>query len=74
MKTEETTATKRVNVNFAAPTYQRLQNIAARKGITLSEALRQAITLTDYLEHAIDDEHAKVYIDRGNGLNELVIR
>jgi putative ubiquitin-RnfH superfamily antitoxin RatB of RatAB toxin-antitoxin module len=74
MKTAETTATKRVNVNFAIPTYTRLQNIAARKGITVSEALRQAISLTDYLEGAIQDENAKIYIDRGNGLNELVIR
>ena len=69
-----TAQTKRVNVNFALPTYERLKRIADRKNITVAEALRQAIALTDYIETATMVEHAKVYIDRGKGLNELIVR
>jgi hypothetical protein len=65
---------KRVHVNFAMSTYKILEEIASRKNLTISEALRQSILLTDYIEKATLVENAKVYIDRGKGLNELVIR
>ena len=66
-------ATKRVHVNFALRTYETLQRIASRKGGSISEALRQAITLTDYIEHAVEDR-AKILIERDGKVSELVIR
>ncbi len=71
--TATATTTKRVTVNFAIPTYRALEAIAERKGITVSEALRQAIKLSDYLERAIE-EGGKILIDRQGTINELLIR
>jgi hypothetical protein len=69
-----TADTKRVNVNFARRTYEALLRIAERKGGSMSEALRQAIMLTDFIEAATDDG-ARVLIDRDKGqIQELVIR
>jgi hypothetical protein len=66
-------ATKRVNVNFALPTYQTLEKIAERKDVSISQALRQSIALTDYIERAMD-EGATILIKRGEALTELFIR
>jgi len=67
-------APKRVHVNFAPQTYEMLRRIADRKGITISEALRQAISLTDYLEEATLERRAKLYVDRAGIVSELIIR
>jgi metal-responsive CopG/Arc/MetJ family transcriptional regulator len=66
-------ATKRVHVNFAEKTYETLQRIAARKGGSMSEALRQAIQLTDFIEEQIENG-AHVLVERGNKTTELFIR
>jgi hypothetical protein len=65
--------TRRVNVNFSSDTYELLSRIASRKGISMSEVLRQAIALEDYVEQA-RLEGARVLIDRGGRVNELVLR
>jgi hypothetical protein len=66
-------ATKRVHVNFALKTYEALQRIAARKSGSVSEALRQSITLTDYIESAIEQK-GRLLIDRDGQITELVLR
>jgi hypothetical protein len=66
-------ATKRVHVNFAKKTYETLQRIAARKGGSMSEALRQSIQLTDFIEDAVENG-AHVLVRRGNETTELFIR
>jgi len=68
-----TTATRRVNVNFSAETYETISRIAARKGVTMSEVLRQAIALEDFVEQARVDG-ARVLVDRKGQINELVLR
>jgi hypothetical protein len=66
--------TKRVHVNFANRTYEALIRIADRKGGSLSEALRQAIMLTDFIEDAIE-AGARIMVERGDGIpRELLIR
>lgn len=68
------TKTKRVHVNFALKTYDLLQRIAARKGGSLTEALRQAITLTDFIEDATD-KGARVLVEHPDGSKvQLFIR
>lgn len=64
---------KRVTVLFAPQTYAKLTSIATRKGITKTEALRQSISLTDYLESAMIDEGAKVFVERNGKLSEIVL-
>lgn len=66
--------TKRVHVNFALKTYEALQRIAGRKGGSMTEALRQAITLADFIE-AATEQGAHVMIERPDGrTTELFIR
>lgn len=65
--------TKRVHVNFALKTYEALQRIAARKSGSMSEALRQSITLTDYVESAIE-QGGRILIDRDGQITELLLR
>jgi hypothetical protein len=72
-RTTKAADTKRVHVNFAAHTYGALQRIADRKGGSMSEALRQAIMLTDFIEDATENG-AHVLIERGDKVRELVIR
>lgn len=46
---------RRVNVNFAPSAYAALERLAARRGKTLSDALRDAIQLETWLANAEDD-------------------
>jgi hypothetical protein len=64
---------KRVHVNFASKTYEMLQRIAQRKNGNMSEALRQSIALADYIESAAESG-ARILIDRGGSVTELLIR
>ena len=65
--------TKRVHVTFALKTYEMLQQIAARKSGSIAEALRQSISLTDYVETAIE-QGARILIDRNGQITELLLR
>jgi hypothetical protein len=66
-------ATRRVNVNFSSSAYEALSRLAARKGVSMSEALRQAIALDDYLTSAQSDG-ARLLLERSGQVSELVIR
>ncbi len=65
--------TRRVTVNFSNSTYEMLSDLAEHKGISMSEALRQAISLQDYIANAQEDG-ARILIDRKGQISELVIR
>jgi hypothetical protein len=66
-------STKRVTVVFAAKTYEALQRIAARKTANISEALRQSISLTDFIENEVENG-ARVLIERDGKMTEIVLR
>lgn len=63
-----------VRIMFAASTYGALERIATRRDRGLPAAVRQCVSLTDFLETAIE-RGARVLIDDGGGTQrELVIR
>ncbi len=66
-------AMRRVNVNFSSSAYEALARLAERKGVSMSEALRQAIALDDYLTGAQGDG-ARLLLERNGQVSELVIR
>jgi len=63
---------KEVKVIFSNKTYATLSLLAARKNIIKTDALRRAISLTNYIEMAIEGG-AKILIERNGILNELKI-
>lgn len=65
------TGTRRVNVNFAPSAYATLDRLAARKGKTMSEILRDAIQLEAWLANAEDDGW-HVLLERDGRVRELV--
>ena len=64
---------RRVHVVFPQRVYAKLQLMAKRKGVTMTEALRQAIYLSDHIERAIQEDHASVVINRNGERSEIVI-
>jgi hypothetical protein len=63
-------ATKRVNVIFPQPVYETLQKLAKMQNLTISQALRQAINISDLIVSA-DDKKARILIDRDGKTQEL---
>lgn len=62
----------RLNADLAPDVAQALQNLATRNGISLSEAVRRAISTEAYLQET-RDSGGKVLIEEGGGrLKELV--
>ena len=65
---------KRVNVNFSDEIYRELLKIAKARGVTLSEVLRDAVTLEKYLDDA-RREGGRLLIERdGEAPRELLLR
>jgi hypothetical protein len=67
------TGTKRVNVIFSQEQFDTLQRIANAQGINLSDALRQAINVSDLIVGANADKDTQILIKRGNSVQELKI-
>jgi hypothetical protein len=65
--------TKRVNVIFSLDQYETLQRIAAKQGINLSDALRQAINVSDLIVGANAEKDTQILIKRGDSVQELKI-
>jgi hypothetical protein len=63
-------SSRRVNVNFAPSAYQALERLAARKGKTMSEVLRDAIQLESWLA-AAEDEGWHILLERNGRVREL---
>ena len=62
----------RLNADLAPDVAEALQHLAARNGISLSEAVRRAISTEAYLQET-RDSGGKVLIEGGDGrLKELV--
>lgn len=65
------TMTKRVNVNFSPQAYAMLQELADKKGTTISMVLRDAIAMEKY----VDDtrrEGGRILFERDGKFRELV--
>jgi len=62
---------KRVNVVFSADTYKTLQDLANSQGINVSDALRQAINVSDIVVKANKEPDSRVLIDKAGKVQEL---
>jgi hypothetical protein len=60
---------RKVTVNFAPETYETLRSISETRGITMSEVLRQAISLMAF--YVETTKNAKILIDREGHITEL---
>lgn len=63
--------TKRVNVVFSADQFNKLQSLASSQKISLSDALRQAISLSGLIVDANNDEDTQILLKKGNAVQEL---
>lgn len=63
--------TKRVNVIFSNSTYNTLQDLASSQNISVSDALRQAINVSDLVVKANQDPKSRVLIDNAGQVQEI---
>lgn len=67
------TEQRRVNVNFSDSAYKTLEELARRKGKTMSEVLREAIALEKWFED-VQNRGDKVLVERQDGKTREIIR
>lgn len=66
--------TKRVSVSLPLETIEKLDQIASRHGITMTDAIRRAIATEAYIEQEIQQD-SKILIQKAdNTLREIVFR
>lgn len=65
--------THRVNVNFSESAYQTLENLAERKGKSMSEVLRDAIALEKWFQDTNDDG-GRVVVEQDGRAREVIPR
>jgi hypothetical protein len=63
--------TKRFNVIFSKEQYETLERLAKSQQINLSQALRQAITISDIIVSANADKDTHILLKRGDSVQEL---
>jgi hypothetical protein len=64
---------KRVNVVFSPEQYDTLQKLASMQNISLSDALRQAISVSNLIVSANADADTQILLKKGNSVQELKI-
>jgi hypothetical protein len=64
---------KRVNVVFTNDQFSKLQKLASSQGITLSDALRQAISVSSLVVDANADPDTKILLKKGDSIQELML-
>jgi hypothetical protein len=62
---------KRVNVIFSPQQYETLEKIAKAQNISISQALRQAINISDLIVSADQDPNSRVLVERNGKTQEL---
>lgn len=63
----------RVNVNFSDNAYKALQDLAVRKGKSMSDVLRDAIALEKWAQD-IGDKGGRVLVQHGDRVQEVIWR
>ena len=61
----------RVNVVFSNDQFEKLQQLATSQGITLSDALRQAIGVSSLVVNANADPDTQILLKKGDSVQEL---
>ena len=71
---QDKSQTKRVSVSLPLDTIEQLDKIANRHGITMTDAIRRAVTTEAYLDNEIQ-ENSKILIQKSdNSLIEVIFR
>jgi metal-responsive CopG/Arc/MetJ family transcriptional regulator len=65
--------THRVNVNFSENAYKTLEDLAERKGKSMSEVLRDAIALEKWFQDTTETG-GKVVVEQGGQAREVIPR
>lgn len=65
------TGSKRINVIFSASQYQLLKNLAERQSISVSDVLRQALSLAKLVVEANENPDERILIEKRGQLQEL---
>jgi len=73
MAVAERKNTRRVNMNLPQKTYDELEKLAAEKGKTLSEVIRDALALELWFEET-RDKGGRVLVERNGKAREIVAR
>ena len=74
MAAKDKCETKRVSVSLPLETIEKLDQIASRHGITMTDAIRRAIATEAYIDSEIQ-ENSKILIQKSdNTLREVVFR
>jgi hypothetical protein len=68
---EGASGSKRVNVVFSNDQFEKLQQLATSQGITLSDALRQAIGVSSLVVNANADPDTQILLKKGDSVQEL---
>jgi hypothetical protein len=65
--------TRRVNVNFSESAYRTLEDLADRKGKSMSEVLRDAIALEKWFQDT-NESGGKVVVEQDGRAREVIPR
>ena len=66
--------TVRVSANLPEETFKMLKELAAKRGVSMTEILRRAVALEDYVDEAID-EGGKILVEKRDGeMRQLLFR
>lgn len=74
MTNKEKCQTKRVSVSLPLDTIKKLDEIASRHGITMTDAIRRAIYTEAYIENEIQQDNKILIQKSDNTLREVVFR
>jgi hypothetical protein len=69
----EAAETRRVNVIFSKEQYETLQRLAEIQKISLSDALRQAINVSELIVKANADPDTQILLKKNDSIQELRI-
>ncbi|NJL51659.1 MAG: CopG family transcriptional regulator [Hydrococcus sp. SU_1_0] len=74
MTAKEKCQTKRVSVSLPLDTIKKLDEIASRHGITMTDAIRRAIYTEAYIDNEIQQDNKILIQKSDNTLREVVFR
>lgn len=62
----------RLSVNLSSDVADELKQYASRKGISVTEAVRRAITVLTFVDHA-QSRGASLHVEEGGALKEILL-
>ena len=66
-------STRTVSIDFSEEAYEALEKLAEEKGVSVTEVLRDAISLEQWIEQLRKDKDTRLLIEREGKRRELVL-